>query len=383
MYILVINSGSATLKFKIFNTESLCETIWGIVERINLKGSFLVIENKTGKSKFNYSKGIKNHAEALKIVLSKLADSNIKLSAIKAIGHRVVHGGEEFTRPTLITKNVLKKLEKYNQLAPLHNPVNIMGIKACLKALPGIKNIAVFDTAYYRTIPDYAFIYPLPLKFYTKHKIRRYGFHGISHQYVAGEAAKKLKRPLNKLKIISCHLGSGASVTATKFGKAIDTSMGFTPLEGLMMSTRTGDLDPAIPLYLIKTLKFNPEKVDEILNKKSGFLGLTGTMDMREVLALAGYKVAGFRQDTRHKRQETRARLALNIFVYRVQKYIGAYAAAMGGVNVLVFTGGIGERSEIVRKLILKDLKFLGKFKTLVIPANEELMIAREISRKL
>jgi acetate kinase len=378
MYILVINSGSATLKFKIFDIQNLRETVWGIVERINLQDSFLVIENKAVKLKFDYPKGIKNHAEALKIVLGKLADSDIKLSTIRAIGHRVVHGGEEFTRPTLINKDILNKLDKYDKLAPLHNPVNIAGIKACLAVLPDIKNIAVFDTAYYRTIPDYGFIYPLPLEFYQKHKIRRYGFHGISHQYAAEEAAKKIKKPLGKLKIISCHLGSGASVTATKFGKAIDTSMGFTPLEGLMMSTRAGDLDPAIPLYLIKTLKFSPNKVDEILNKQSGLLGIAGTMDMREILALAGYKIEGFKKLTTNNKRQTTALLALQIFIYRVRKYIGAYAAAMGGVDALVFTGGIGERSEIIRKLILKDLKFLGKFKILVIPANEELMIARE-----
>jgi len=377
MYILVINAGSATLKFKLFEVKNLKAVLEGMVERIGLEGAFLKVKNKI----IPYPGGIKNHKEALSIILMAISSRfHIKKEELLAIGHRVVHGGEEFTSPTLVTTKILFQLRRYNKLAPLHNPVNIAGIEACRKLLPGVKNVAVFDTAYYRTIPDYAFIYSLPLKFYKQYRIRRYGFHGINHQYVTEEAAKKLKKPLNKLRIVSCHLGSGSSITATKFGKAIDTSMGFTPLEGLTMSTRCGDLDPAIPLYLIRTLKFSPEEVDEILNKRSGLLGIAGTMDMREVMTAAGYKVKGFkkRQKAKSKKQEL-AKLALKIFVYRVQKYIGAYTAIMGGIDAVVFTGGIGERSEIIRKLILNDLKSLGKFKVLVIPANEELMIVREV----
>jgi acetate kinase len=378
MYILVINSGSATLKCKLFNAGDLKVVFEGMVERIGLKDAFLA----TGKEIIPYHGGIRNHEEALSIVLMAISRKySLGKKELLAIGHRVVHGGEAFTSPTMVNSKVLKRLEKYKKLAPLHNPLNLACIEACMKLLPGIKNIGVFDTAYYRTLPDYAFIYPLPLKFYNQYKIRRYGFHGISHEYATRETARHLKKPLKKLKIISCHLGSGSSITATKFGQAIDTSMGFTPLEGLMMSTRTGDLDPAIPLYLIKTLKFHPWEVDQILNKNSGLLGVAGTMDMREVLVNAGYKIKGFKAKKADSRKQKAARLALQIFIYRVQKYIGAYAAIMGGVDVIVFTGGIGERSEIIRKLVLKNLKRLGRFKTLVIPANEELMIAREVKK--
>ena len=362
MYILVINSGSATLKFKIFDAKNMKDTVWGAIERIGLPKSFLVIENNKGKSKFDYPAGVKTHALALKTLFHHLP---VTPNQLAVIGHRVVHGGEEFTKPTIVNKKVLGRLKKYNKLAPLHNPVNIAGIEACLKILPGVRNVAVFDTAYYRTLPSHAFVYPLPYSFYEREGIRRYGFHGISHEYVALEAAKRLRRPLKKLKIITCHLGSGASITATKFGQAIDTSMGFTPLEGLEMSTRTGDLDPAIPLYLIRTLKYRPEEVDNILNKKSGLLGLTGKMDMREVLVAA-------------KKGNRRAELAVKIFVYRAQKYIGAYSAIMGGVDAIVFTAGIGERSETIRKMILKDLGIPGRVKALVIPTNEELMIAKK-----
>jgi acetate kinase len=378
-YILVINSGSATLKFKVFEKDSLKKIASGIVERIGLGGSFL--ESKISGREFKINRAVKNHEEAFKLVLEQLSKiSNLK-SEISLVGHRVVHGGEEFTKPTIITSVVLKKLSKYDKLSPLHNPANLMGIRACLKLLPGAKNVAVFDTGFYKTLPDYAYTYAIPIDFYKKHAIRRYGFHGISHEYVAGEAAKILGKPLAKLNLITCHLGSGASITAIRGGKAVDTSMGFTPLEGLAMSTRSGDLDPAIPLYLIRELKIAPQEVDNILNKKSGLLGLSGFSDMREVLVVAGYKVLGFKNKKVSAEKKKLAKIALGVFVYRIKKYLGAYAAILGKVDAIVFTAGIGERNKTVRDLIMKDIKISGQPRVLAIPTNEELMIAKKIKK--
>lgn len=367
--VLIINSGSATLKFKVFTSNlNLKEYCWGIVERIGLKKSFFIWQFKGKKARqINYAQGVPNHQKAMQIVFQQLRGL-----PLRAIGHRVVHGGEEFVEPTLITPAILKRLEKYSQLAPLHNPANLAGIKACLKLLPQVPNIAVFDTAFYQTLSAHAYLYPLPFALYKKYKIRKYGFHGISHQYVAEEAAKKLGKSLAKLNLITCHLGSGCSITAIKNGKAIDTSMGFTPLEGLMMSTRSGNIDPAIILYLIQELKMKPQGVDALLNEQSGLRGIAGVKDMREVLqaAKSGRGLA-----------KKMAKLALQMFVYRAQQYIGAYATVLGGVDAIVFTAGIGERSAIVRQLILEGLKSLGKFKVLVIPTNEELMIARCVKK--
>lgn len=380
-YILVINCGSATLKFKVFEFDSLKEMMSGIVERIGLKNSFIELRIRNQESR-HYCK-VKNHDEAIKVALDRISDFRFSISDFLIVGHRVVHGGEEFIRPTIVTPAVLQKLKKYSKLAPLHNPVNLMGIAACQKLLPKVKNIAVFDTAFYATLPDYAYTYALPYNFYSKYGIRRYGFHGISHQFVAEEAAEKLKRPLKNLSLITCHLGSGCSITAVKNGKAIDTSMGFTPLEGLMMSTRAGDIDPAIPLYLVRELKIKPDEVDKILNFKSGLLGISGFVDMRDVLTAAGYHVVGFGQKNKkiEKRKNKLASLALKIFVYRIQKYISAYAGILRKVDAVVFTGGIGGRNPIVRGLILRGLKLLGRPKILTIPTNEELMIARAIKR--
>ncbi len=378
-YILVINSGSATLKFKVFDFGNLKEAASGVVERIGLGGSFL--EFKISGRELKIFRAVKNHEEAFKLVLEQLSKiSNLK-SEITLVGHRVVHGGEEFTKPTIITPAVLKKISKYDKLSPLHNPANLMGIRACGKLLPGAKNVAVFDTGFYSTLPDFAYTYALPIDFYKKHKIRRYGFHGISHEYVANEAAKILKKPLAKLNLITCHLGSGASITAICGGRAVDTSMGFTPLEGLVMSTRSGDLDPAIPLYLIRELKIKPEEVDNILNKKSGMLGLSGFSDMRDVLLAAGYKVANFKSKKVSAEKKELAKLALQVFIYRVKKYLGAYGAVLGRVDAIVFTAGIGERNKIVRALIMKDMKIFGSPRVLAIPTNEELMIAKKIKK--
>ena len=371
-YILVINAGSATLKFKIFDFDDLKLVKEGIVERIGLMNSFIQI----GEQKEIYE--VENHEQAFKLLVSKITDFKDK---IVLIGHRVVHGGEEFTEPILVTKKIFQRLTNYNKLAPLHNPVNLSCIAASIKYLKEVSDAAVFDTGFYRTLPDYAYIYALPLKFYQRYKIRRYGFHGISHQYVAEKAAEKLKKPLNQLNLITCHLGSGCSITAIKNGQAIDTSMGFTPLEGLVMSTRSGSIDPAIPLYLIRRLKMSEDEVNNLLNKRSGLFGLSGSMDMREVLVKAGYKVPSFDFKERiTKREKQISQLTIKLFIYNIKKYIGAYAAILGKIDALIFTAGIGERSTIIRRLILNGLP---KFKTLVIPTNEELMIASLVKKLL
>jgi acetate kinase len=376
-YILVINSGSATLKFKVFDFVNLKEIMSGIVERIGLPGSF--VESKIKSKKSKHGCAARNHEEALKIALREIENCKLQIENFSLVGHRVVHGGEEFTKPTLVVEETLKKLAKYDKLSPLHNPANLMGIRACQKLLPHAKNIAVFDTGFYSTLPDYAYIYAIPTDFYKKYAIRRYGFHGISHEYVALEAAKILKKPLAKLNLITCHLGSGASITAIRGGKAVDTSMGFTPLEGLAMSTRSGDIDPAIPLYLIRELKIKPEEVDNILNKKSGLFGLSGFSDMREVLTAAGYSVPGFKGKKVGAGKRKLAKLALRVFIYRIKKYLGAYGAILGKVDAVIFTAGIGERNKTVRDLIMKDIKISGQPKVLAIPTNEELMIARKL----
>ena len=271
----IINSGSSSLKFKLY-APSLKETASGLVERIGLAQPFLKIAVGAEEKKIEFD-SIPDHKSALSKVFASLKDAGIDASDVKAFGHRVVHGGEEFTAPTVITAENLGRLRAYDRLAPLHNPPNLMGIDSCRELLPKAANVAVFDTAFYRTVPDYAFMYALPWEYYEKHKIRKYGFHGISHRYVTEQAAKTLKRPYGKLRIVSCHLGSGSSVTAVKNGKAVDTTMGFTPLEGLTMSTRCGDIDPAIPLYMIRTFKMTEQQVDDVLNKQSGLLAFPAT----------------------------------------------------------------------------------------------------------
>ncbi len=365
--ILVINSGSSSLKFKLFDPK-LRPAASGIVERIGLDAPFLAFSHG-GKERKTPFVSVRDHAAALKEALAALAAVGIDLSAIRAVGHRVVHGGEEFVEPTAIDAAVLKRLHAYDRLAPLHNPPNLSGIEAVLRVLPRVPNVAVFDTAFYRTMPAEAYMYALPYELYEKHRIRKYGFHGISHAYVAGEAAKLLKKPLAKLKLVTCHLGSGASVTAVKGGKAVDTSMGFTPLEGLTMSTRCGDIDPEIPVWLMRELKMAPDEVDELMNKRSGTLGISGHKDMRDVLAGA-------------KKGEKRAKLALDMFVYDVVRYAGEFMAVMGGCDAIVFTAGVGERSEEIRKMIMKRLSAF-KLKHLVVPTDEEGSIARQAAKLL
>jgi acetate kinase len=373
--IFVINSGSSSLKFKLFAMKKggLSIVASGIVERIGLESPFLKFSSNAKGQRSEVTESydsVRDHADALAKTFAALKKAGVEMKAVKAFGHRVVHGGEAFVAPIKADAAVIAKLKEYDKLAPLHNPPNLMGIEAVMKLRPEVPNVAVFDTAFYRTIPPEAYLYALPYDLYEKHRVRKYGFHGISHEYVAGEAAKLLKKPLSKLKLVTCHLGSGASVTAVKGGKAIDTSMGFTPLEGLTMSTRCGDIDPAIPIWLIRELKMTPAEVDDLMNKKSGMLGLTGHKDMRDVVAAA-------------KKGDRRSRLALDVFVYDVVRYIGQFIAAMGGCDAVVFTAGVGERSPEIRGMVARRLKHLKKVKWLIVPTDEELMIARQVATLL
>lgn len=372
-YILAINAGSATLKFKIFEKKSLQEELVGRVERIGLKNSFFVFCKRGCKEfRIDYPKGVKNHLRALKLISDQLLLEDYK---IEIIGHRVVHGGDEFVEPTLITKRVLQKLEKYSLWAPLHNPVNLACIRGCIKIWSGVRNIAVFDTMFFSSLKPEAYLYALPYKFYTKYRIRKYGFHGISHQYVAETAAKKLKKDLSELNLISLHLGSGCSITAIKRGKTIETSMGFSALPGLVMGTRAGDLDPEILIYL-KKIGMSFAKMNQFLHRECGLKGLSGfTSDMRDILLAAGHKVAGYESDRIFTaEQKQRAELTLDVFIYKIKQYIYQYLGLLEKVDAIIFTAGIGERNTTIRKLILKDLP---KVKNLVIATNEELMIAK------
>jgi len=365
-YILVLNAGSATLKFKVFKLADLKIVKSGIVERIGLMNSFIIINEQKEISE------VESHEQAFKLVISKLGE--IK-DDIVLVGHRVVHGGEDFKEPVVLNKKTIKKLKKYNKLAPLHNPVNLSCIKASDKYFKKVPDVAVFDTSFYQTLPDYAYIYAIPIKYYQRHKIRKYGFHGISHQYIAEQAAQKMRKNLNKLNLITCHLGSGCSITAIKKGKAIDTSMGFTPLEGLVMMTRSGSIDPAIPLYLMRKLKMSEDDINNCLNKRSGLFGLSGLMDMRDILSKAGYQVPGYKFKGRiTKREQEVCRLTIDIFVYKIRKYLGSYKLILKDVDAIIFTGGIGERSSVIRSQILKNITI----KSFIIPANEELMIAQQ-----
>lgn len=365
--ILVINSGSSSLKFKLFDPKRK-PLVWGIVERIGLDKPFLASATPKG-GKTDRFDAVPDHADALKKVAAAIAAAGFDLGAVRAVGHRVVHGGSAFVQPTLVDAKVIASLKALYKLAPLHNPPNVLGIEGAMKAMPGVPNVAVFDTAFHRTLPPEAYMYALPYELYEKHGIRKYGFHGISHEYVACEAARKLKKPLSKLRLVTCHLGSGASVAAVKGGKSVDTSMGFTPLEGLTMSTRCGDIDPQIPVWLMRELKMTADEIDDLMNRKSGTLGVSGHKDMRDVIAAA-------------KKGEKRAKLALAMFVYDVVRYVGQYMAAMGGCDAVVFTAGVGERSDEIRKLIMRRLAPF-RLKALVVPTDEEGMIARQAAKLL
>ena len=391
MKVLVINCGSSSLKYQVLdmtNEELICK---GLVERIGMEGS-VISHTKSGMDKFVLEAPMKDHKDAIGHVIDALKDEEhgvVKdMSEIGAVGHRVVHAGEKFAHSVLITDDVIKALEECVELAPLHNPPNLLGIAACQELMPDTPMVGVFDTAFHQTMPTQSYIYAIPYEYYEKYGIRRYGFHGTSHQYVSERAAEMLNVNIEDLKIITCHLGNGASVSAIKRGKCIDTSMGLTPLEGLVMGTRSGDIDPAIVTYIREKENLEQGVANEILNKKSGMLGISGvSSDFRDIEAAA-------------EEGNERAMLALKVFAQRVKFYIGGYIAEMNGVDAIVFTAGVGENDMGMRDIICNEMGNLGikldlvknkvrgkemvisaedsKVKVLLIPTNEELMIARD-----
>ena len=390
MNILVRNCGSSSLKYQLINSATEGVLAKGLCERIGSDG--MLTYQPEGGEKEKSEIAMPTHTEAINAVLAALTNEKsgvIKsLSEVGAVGHRVVHGGEKFTSSCLINDESMKAIEECNDLAPLHNPANLIGIRACQELMPGVPMVAVFDTAFHQTMPDVAYTYGIPYEYYEKYKVRRYGFHGTSHSYVSKRTAEIVGKPYDQMKIIVCHLGNGASISAVNCGKSVDTSMGLTPLEGLVMGTRSGDLDPAIIDFVGKKEGLSLDEMNEVLNKKSGMLGISGvSSDGRDLEAAA---------ETGNKR----AQLALDVFDYRVIKYIGAYAAAMNGVDAIAFTAGIGENNIKMRKDVCSSLTYLGvkldeeknnvrgeeriisaddsKVQVLLVPTNEELAIARE-----
>ncbi len=372
-YILVLNSGSETLKCRVFERKKLDEKFNILVERIGLKKSFLTYYINNRRNQVNFSSGIKDHKQALKEVIKILPDEIYK--NLEIIGHRIVHGGEDFVKPTLLNKQIISKLEVYNKFSPIHNPINIKCIKAAISHFPRLKHIAVFDTLYFKDLAEHIYLYSIPFKYYEYEGIRKYGFHGLSHEYMYQQACLKLnKRNLN---VISCHLGSGASITAVVQGKVLDTTMGLTPLAGLTMSTRSGDLDPSIPLYLIKNLKMEVSEVDNELNFNSGLKGLYGTSDLREVLIAGGQRIPGFKVNKKYsKHKKELAKLVIKMYLYNIQRYVASYAGLLGKVDALIFSGGVGERNQYIRNEIINNVNFIIKPKVLIVKANEELVIA-------
>jgi acetate kinase len=400
MKILVLNSGSSSLKYQLIDAHTEEVVAKGLAECVGIAcrcGRIIQETKLAGKIAFDAE--MNDHDEAMNRVFALLTDPDkgvvSSVDEIAAVGHRVVHGGEKFAQPTLITDDVLAEIDKMSELAPLHNPPNLAGIRACMRLMPGVPQVAVFDTAFHATIPDYAYMYALPYDYYTTYGVRRYGFHGTSHQYVTGIALDMLAKagiaPQDS-RIVTCHLGNGCSMTAIAGGRVVDTSMGLTPAEGLVMGTRSGDLDPAILVYLSRRLHAPAAEIDRIINKESGLLGISGlSSDMRDIEDAAA-------------KGNPRAELALGVFCYRIRKYVGAYAAAMGGLDAIVFTAGIGENSPVVRERVCRDLAFLGveldgaknvaergravdlatpssRVRVLLVPTNEERMIARETAR--
>ena len=392
MNILVINCGSSSLKFQLINAESEEVLAKGLCERIGIDGR-LTYQPAGGEKEIS-EKAMPTHTEAIQFVIDALTNEKTgvvkSLSEIGAVGHRIVHGGEKFASSVVITEEVKKAVEECNDLAPLHNPANLIGVEACEKLMPGTPMVAVFDTAFHQTMPEKAYMYGLPYEYYEKYKVRRYGFHGTSHSYVSKKAAEVMGKAYDEVKTIVCHLGNGASVSAVLNGKSVDTSMGLTPLEGLVMGTRSGDIDPAIMEFIAQKENLDIEGIMNVLNKKSGVFGLSGEIssDFRD---LTGAMAEG----------DKKAKIALEVFAYRVAKYIGAYAAAMNGVDDIVFTAGIGENVSYVREQVCSYLGYLGveldpdanekfrgeqgeitkpgcKVRVFVIPTNEELAIARE-----
>lgn len=397
---MVVNAGSSSLKYQLIDMSDEHVLARGIAERIATAGgrNASLTHEATGKRKIKIKAEIPNHQVAMRLVFEALTDPETgviqDVSQISAIGHRVVHGGESFSDSVIINREVMDTISRLSQLAPLHNPPNLMGIEAAMQIMPEAPQVAVFDTAFHQTVPRHAYVYALPYELYSRHGIRRYGFHGTSHKYVVSRARRILEErgvPRESQKIVTCHLGNGVSFTAVKGGKSVDTSMGLTPVEGLVMGTRCGDIDPAIIPFLQKELGYSADDIDNLINKKSGLLGISGVSnDMRDI-------------QSRAEAGDERSKLAFDIFCYRAKKYIGAYAAAMGGLDAIVFTAGIGEHSPAVRAAICNGLEFLGVridpeknaacqgecdtsaeydgVRVLVIPTNEELAIARETVR--
>lgn len=391
MLVLVINCGSSSIKYQLFDMTDESVMAKGLLEKIGEGSSALHHEADSKKTTIN--KSISNHKDGLSLILETLVDPSIgvikDISEIAAVGHRVVHGGEKFVESCLITDETIRVIEEFSDLAPLHNPPNLTGIRAAMADLPGVPQVAVFDTAFHQTMPPKAYIYALPYRLYQELRVRRYGFHGTSHRYVTMRAAEMLGRPLSDTNVITCHLGNGCSITAVQGGKSVDTSMGLTPLEGVVMGTRSGDIDPAITFFLADAEGATLERLNKMYNKESGLLGLSGVSnDMREVKAAAD---GG----------DERAKLALEVYAYRVRKYVGAYTAALGRVDAVVFTGGVGENAAFMREMIMKGLDSIGmrleakaneslraragdissadsKTRILVIPTNEEAMIAED-----
>ncbi|MBR2786450.1 MAG: acetate kinase [Clostridia bacterium] len=396
MKILVLNSGSSSLKYQLMEMETEEVLAKGNFERIGQNNSFLT--HKVGDNKHKFERPVSNHEKAIKFVLTRLLSDEYgvikSVDEIDAIGHRVVHGGEKYTDPVVITPEVLEGLKSIIDLAPLHNPAAISGMEACMNVMPGKLNVAVFDTGFHKTIPEESFIYPIPYKYYEKYKIRRYGFHGISHQFVANRVAELVNRPIEDLKIINCHLGQGASICAIKNGKCVDTSMGFTPLGGIPMGTRSGDLDPSVVTYIAKKRNHTPDEMDEILNKKSGTYGISEvSVDFRDIESEA---VEG----------NANAIIAVKNYAYIVAQFIAKYMVSMGGVDIITFTAGIGEKDAKERKKICDNLAFFGvklneennnafvncegkistedsSIEVYVVPTNEELLIARDVKAKM
>ena len=391
MNILVINCGSSSLKYQLINSETEAVLAKGLCERIGIEGSVITYQPAGGEKEVTESP-MPTHTQAIQLVLDALTNEKsgvIKsLAEVGAVGHRVVHGGEKFTTSTLLTDEAMAAIEECNDLAPLHNPANLIGIRACQELMPNVPMVAVFDTAFHQTMPEEAYLYGLPYEYYENYKVRRYGFHGTSHSYVSKKAAELAGKPYEEMKTIVCHLGNGASLSAVKNGKSVDTSMGLTPLEGLIMGTRSGDMDPAIMEYIAKKENLDIAGVMNVLNKKSGVLGVSGvSSDFRDLEEAAA---AG----------NERAAKALAAYNYRVVKYIGSYVAAMDGVDAIVFTAGLGENGKTMRKAVCEHLTYLGikiddeansvrgkdivistpdsKVQVMVIPTNEELAIARE-----
>lgn len=398
MVILVLNCGSSSVKYQLFDMNEEAEVIAkGIVERIGFNDAILNYK-PTGKEKVREEMGIPDHTIAINKIFQLLTDKDIgvikDLKEIKAVGHRVVQGGESYKESVLITKDVIKDVEANIELAPLHNPANLKGIMSVENLLPGVPQVAVFDTSFHQTMPPYAYMYAIPMEFYKKYKIRKYGYHGTSHKYVSRVASNVLGKDTRDLKLITCHLGNGASVTAVEYGKSVDTSMGFTPVDGLIMGTRTGDIDPGILLFLADKEHLSLKGVSNMINKSSGMKGVSGiSSDMRD-LELAYYE------------GNEKAALALNMYTYRIKKFIGAYAAIMNGLDAVIFTGGVGENDFNIRRMICQNMDYLGlmfdevanhgvkgqdkvitkpesRVKAAVVRTNEELLIATDTHKIL